>query len=160
MANVKLDRFDIQLLELVQRDATLSGESMGERVGLSASAVQRRLKRLRASGVISSTVAVLDPAKVGSPPFFVVGLELERERPELVSKLREWLSEEDAVEQAYYVTGNSDLLLFIVVPDIPSFDGFMARLVAENANIRRFSTNVVLGAYKRRLSLPLNATRE
>ena len=42
-----LDRFDLKLLDLVQRDNRLTGETLGDRVGLSATAVQRRLKRLR-----------------------------------------------------------------------------------------------------------------
>jgi DNA-binding Lrp family transcriptional regulator len=155
MTASSLDSFDRRLLALVQHDATLSGEQLGDRLGLSASAVQRRLKRLRSMGVISATVAVLDPSKVGSPPTFVVGVELERERPELLARLRAWMSAEEAVQQAYYVTGAADLLLLIVVPDIPAFDAFMSRLIAENPNVRRFSTSVVLAAHKRQLTVPV-----
>jgi DNA-binding Lrp family transcriptional regulator len=157
MAASSLDKFDRRLLALVQHDATLSSEQLGAQLGLSASAVQRRLKRLRSTGVISATVAILEPNKIGSPPTFVVGVELERERPELLARLRAWMSAEEAVQQAYYVTGAADLLLFVVVPDIPAFDAFMARLMAENPNVRRFSTSVVLAAHKRQLNIPVQS---
>ncbi|HYZ61850.1 MAG TPA: winged helix-turn-helix transcriptional regulator, partial [Acetobacteraceae bacterium] len=56
-----LDRFDLKLLDLVQRDNRLTSEALGDRVGLSATAVQRRLKRLREEGVIEADVAVVSP---------------------------------------------------------------------------------------------------
>lgn len=155
MQSRELDDFDHRLLEIVQRDACLTSEELGERVGLSASAVQRRLQRLRSSGVIAATVAIIDPDKVGRPTFFVVGLEVERERPALLSRLRAWLSDEDAVQQAFYVTGNWDFVLVVAAPDVVAYDELMARLLADNPNVRRFSTNVALGIAKRKLLVPV-----
>ena len=155
MQSRELDDFDRRLLEIVQRDACLTSEELGARVGLSASAVPRRLQRLRSSGVIGATVAVVDPDKVGRPTFFVVGLEVERERPELLSRLRAWFAEEDAVQQAFYVTGNWDFILVIAARDVVAYDELMARLLADNPNVRRFNTNVALGVAKRRLLVPV-----
>lgn len=155
MPRATLDVFDQRLLDLVQRDADLSAEKLAEQVGLSPSAVQRRLKKLKTSGVIAATVCVLDPAKVGSPTLFVVGLELERERPELLARLSAWIEREDRVQQGYYLTGTWDLMLLIVVPSVGAFDSFMARLLEENPNVRRFSTSVVLSTRKRQLLLPV-----
>jgi DNA-binding Lrp family transcriptional regulator len=155
MARDVLDLFDRRLLDLVQRDADVPAEKLAEQVGLSPSAVQRRLKKLRKSGVIASTVCVLDPAKVGNPTLFVVGLELERERPELLTRLAAWIEREDRVQQGYYLTGTWDLLLMIVVPSVSAFDSFMAALLEENPNVRRFSTSVVLSTRKRQLFVPV-----
>lgn len=151
----KLDDFDRRLLKLVQRDAALTSEQLAERVGLSASAVQRRLKRLRSEGVITAYVAIVEPAKVGRPSFFIVGLEVERERPELLSRLRAWLSDEDAVQEVFYVTGSSDFVLVVTAADVEGYDEIMARLLSDNPNVRRFTTNVALGVYKRRLLIPI-----
>jgi Lrp/AsnC family leucine-responsive transcriptional regulator len=150
-----LDSFDRRLLVLVQRDAEQTSEALSEKVGLSASAVQRRLKRLKAEGVITAYVALVDPEKVGRPSFFIVGLEVERERPELLARLRAWLSAEDSVQQVFYVTGESDFVLVITAPDVAAYDAMMARLIADNPNVRRFTTNVALGIHKRRLFVPI-----
>ena len=99
MARSDLDRFDRRLLALVQRDAAQTAEALAERIGLSASAVQRRLKRLRETGVILGEIAMVDPLKVGRPSFFLAALEIERERPELVARLRQWLAAEEQVQQ-------------------------------------------------------------
>lgn len=151
----KLDPFDRRLLDIVQRNASLTSEEIADRVGLSASAVQRRLKRLRVDGTITGYVAVVDPAKVGKPSFFIVGLEVERERPELLARLRAWLSAEEGVQQVFYVTGSWDFILVVTAPEVEAYDDLMNRLMAENSNVRRFTTNVALGVHKRQLFVPI-----
>lgn len=152
---MKLDRFDRQLLNLVQHDAGQTAERLAEQVALSPSAIQRRLRRLREAGVILREAAVLDPRLVGKPTFFVVSLQVERERPELLAQLRRWLSAQDQVQQAFYVTGEADFVLVVTAPDTEDFDALMARMVGDNPNIRRFTTNVALSLVKRGLGIPV-----
>lgn len=155
-----LDGFDRKLIQIVQRDGDLTAETLGERIGLSASAVLRRLKRLRADGVIVSNVAVVDPAKVGKPTFFVVALEVERERPELIARLRQWFIAEDQIQQVFYVTGSADFILIVTAPDVESYDALMGRLMVDNPNVRRFTTNVALGIGKRSLLVPVGPVED
>ncbi|KQZ57476.1 AsnC family transcriptional regulator [Lysobacter sp. Root559] len=150
-----LDRFDRQLLNLVQEDAGQTAEQLAEQVFLSPSAVQRRLRRLREQGVIVRDAAVIDPRKVGRPTFFVVSLQVERERPELLAQLRQWLAAQEHVQQAFYVTGEADFVLIITAPDTETYDALMARLVGDNPNVKRFTTNVALGVVKRGLTIPI-----
>jgi Lrp/AsnC family transcriptional regulator, leucine-responsive regulatory protein len=152
-----LDSFDRKLLDRVQRNADLSAEAIGQEIGLSGSAVLRRLKRLKAVGIIQANVALVDPAKVGRPTFFIVALEVERERPELMSRLRQWLGNEDQVQQAFYVTGSADFILVITARDVESYDALMTRLMADNPNVRRFTTNVALAVSKRGVFVPVEA---
>lgn len=151
----KLDSFDRHILDIVQRDGELTADAIGDRVGLSESATSRRLRRLKADGVIAATVAVVDPAAVGKPTVFIVALEVERERPELLARLRRWFTDEDQVQQVYYVTGSADFVLIVTAPDVDSYDALMARMIADNSNVRRFTTNVVLGLGKRGLFVPV-----
>jgi DNA-binding Lrp family transcriptional regulator len=153
----QLDSFDRKLLDRVQRNADLSAEAIGREIGLSGSAVLRRLKRLKAAGIIQADVVLVDPAKVGRPTFFIVALEVERERPELMSRLRQWLGSEDQVQQAFYVTGSADFILVITARDVESYDALMTRLMADNPNVRRFTTNVALGVSKRGVFVPVEA---
>jgi len=85
---------------------------------------------------------------------FIVGLEVERERPELLARLREWLSHEDAVQQSFYVTGSVDYIVVVTARDVTAYDALMARLIADNGNVRRFTTNVALKVQKRGLFIP------
>jgi len=157
---MKLDRFDRQLLNLVQEDAGRTSEDLAQRVALSPSAVQRRLRKRKEAGVIVRQTAVLEPRKVGRPTFFIVSLEVERDRPELLTQLRAWIAGQEHVQQAFYVTGEADFILVVTAPDTETYDALMARLTIENPNVRKFTTNVALGVVKRGLTIPVSLDDE
>lgn len=150
-----LDDFDRRLLSLVQSDAGQTAEQLAGSVGLSASAVQRRLKRLRESGVIVREAAILDLKSVGSPLFFVTSLQIERENPESIAQLRCWLMAQEHVQQAFLVTGQADFVLVVTARDAESYEALMARLISDNPNVRCFTTSMVLNVVKRSLAVPV-----
>lgn len=151
----ELDEFDRRILALVQLDARRPAETIGDAIGLSASAVQRRLARLRETGVITAEVALVDPKAAGHPLSMIVEVEVERERPELLRGFKDWLAAEPAIQEAWYVTGDGDYVLVIAARDVESYDALMQRLVAENPNVRRFRTRVALGTLKRGQIVPV-----
>jgi DNA-binding Lrp family transcriptional regulator len=150
-----LDDFDRRILDIVQIDSRRPAERIGAEIGLSASAVQRRLVRLRQSGVITGDISLVDPKAVDRPLTLIVDIELERERPELLHSFRAWIAAEPAIQQAWYVTGDGDYVLIVTARDVEAYDALMQRLTTENANVRRFRTRVALGTLKRGLALPV-----
>src|SRR3712207_5865959 len=84
-----LDRLDLQLLAAVQENNRLTSEELGERVGLSPTACQRRLKRLREEGVIEADIAVVSPAALGRPLLMLVSVSLERERADIIDRFKQ-----------------------------------------------------------------------
>lgn len=153
----ELDKFDRRILAIVQRDARRSAEMIGADIGLSASAVQRRMARLREDGVIVAEVALIDPRAVDRRLTVITDLEVERERPELLASLRQWIAAEPTIQQAWYVTGDDDYVLVVTARDVDDYDALMRRLVAANANVKRFRTRVALDTLKRGLAVPLDA---
>lgn len=152
---MELDRFDRQLLNLVQEDAGQTAERLAEQIGLSPSAIQRRLKRLREEGVIAREIAVVDSKSVGSPTSFVVSLQVERERPELLAQLRQWLAAQPHIQQVFYVTGEADFILVVTAADTETYDALMSQMMTANPNVKRFTTNVALSVVKRGLTIPV-----
>jgi len=150
-----LDRFDRQLLNLVQDDSGQTAERLAEQVGLSASAIQRRLKRLREEGVIARDIAVVDPHKIGKAVFFVTSVTVERERPEVLAQLRAWIEAQPQIQQAFYVTGETDFILTVTTPDTETYEALMARMLAENPQVSRFTTSVALSVVKQGLKIPV-----
>jgi DNA-binding Lrp family transcriptional regulator len=153
-----MDRYDRQIVAALQDDADRTAEQLSEHVALSPSAIQRRIRRLKQAGIIQRIVAIANPRSLGAPTFFIVSLQVERERPELLAQLRRWLAAEPQVQQAYYVTGDSDFILVVTAPDTESFEALMSRLMTDNANVRRFTTSVTLGLVKRGMSIALPET--
>ena len=150
-----LDAFDTGLLALVQEDARRSTEALAAEVGLSAAAVQRRLKRLREEGVIAATVAVLAPEAVDRPMTFVVEVSMERERADLMDAFKRQVRTTPEVQQCYYVTGDTDFLMVVTARDMADYEAFTRRAFFGNPNIRRFRTSVVMDRVKVGLSVPV-----
>jgi len=150
-----LDEFDREILRRLQLDARATGEDIGAAVHLSAAAVQRRIKRLRQSGVIAAEVAIVDPVAVGQAMSFVIGVELERERADMLDAFRRAARADPNVQQCYYVTGVADFILIVVARDMADFEAFTRRLLFDNANIRRFTTSVVMSRDKIGNTVPI-----
>jgi Lrp/AsnC family transcriptional regulator, leucine-responsive regulatory protein len=151
-----LDELDRKILTLLQQDARRAAEAIGAEIGLSASAVQRRIARLRAEAVIIAEVAIVDPRSVGRSLTLIVDIEVERERPELMAVLKRWIADEPAIQEAWYVTGDGDFVLVVTARDVEGYDALMQKLVTENSNVRRFRTRVALGTLKRGASVPVD----
>ena len=124
---VELDKFDKALLNIVQENNLLTSEKLAQQVGLSATACQRRLKRLRAEGMISADVALLAPEAAGTPVTLVVLVSLEREQRDLIDNFKRRITSYPEVTQCYYVTGNADFILIVRVASMEDYGAFTER---------------------------------
>lgn len=144
-----LDKLDRLILDLYQRDTRIAGEQIGARVGLSAAAVQRRLKRLRESGVIVAETATLDCAALGLGMTAIVNVDLVDESARASRAFRDTVCARPEVQQCYGIAGAFDYALVVVVPDLRAYDAFCEACLLHDPNVRSFSTQVVLDAAKR-----------
>lgn len=151
-----MDTFDRKILAIVQRDSQIKAEAIADVVGLSVSAVQRRLRSLRAAGVIQADISVVNPKAAGQSMSFIAGLEVERDNYDVLQKLQAWADRTEAIQQLYYVTGAVDLVAVILARDVEDYDAITARLMRDNPLIRRITTNVVLRPLKVGLYVPVD----
>jgi Lrp/AsnC family transcriptional regulator, leucine-responsive regulatory protein len=149
-----MDRIDRKILALYQADTRRIAESIGAEVGLSAAAVQRRLKRLRDKGVNRANIAVLDGAAVGAPITCIVTLSMASAPHELDSFKRA-IRAEPEVQQCYQVTGGHDFVLVIAIGSMEAYGSFARRWFEGNAHVLRYETSVVLDRVKIGLSVPV-----
>ncbi|HVW41915.1 MAG TPA: Lrp/AsnC family transcriptional regulator [Amycolatopsis sp.] len=156
MPAADLDHLDVAILRRLQEDSRTIAESIGAQIGLSAAAVQRRIKRLRETGVIAREIAVVDPRALGVDMTFVVTVEMERERIEVLDAFRKQVKSDPAVQQCYYVTGSADFVLVVNCRDMTEFEAFTKRTFFDNGEVRHFTTSVVMDRVKVGLGVPLN----
>jgi len=154
-----LDRFDARLLAEVQQNNRIPSEVLAERVGLSPSAVQRRLKILRAQGVIESEVAVLNPQAVGQSVTMVVLVALERERPDIIDRFKQTIRDTPQLMAGYLVTGDADFVLVVTTEDIERYEHFTRRFFHSNPDIKWYKTLVALDRVKASFALPFDLNR-
>lgn len=157
MQDLKLDAMDLKILDTVQADADLSAEMIGDKVHLSPSAVQRRIARLKKVGVIERVTAVIDPRAVGRGFTVLVEIELETERTEAVEPFRRWVRQESVVQCCWYVTGECDYLLVVLVRDLDEYTRFAERMMNARLSVRRYRSLVSLKTIKRTMDVDLAA---
>ncbi|MBB4840761.1 Lrp/AsnC family leucine-responsive transcriptional regulator [Sphingomonas kyeonggiensis] len=139
-----LDSFDRKLLELLQRDVQQPVAALAEKVGLSAPACYRRIRRLRETGVIEREIAVVHPKTLGWPLSMIVLVTLERETADTVSEMFEIFRREPEVMEAWNVTGDHDFAVRIIARDMESYDDLVRRLFSADERVRTFETLVVI----------------
>lgn len=139
-----LDRFDRALLAEVQRDNLQPARQLAARVGLSESAVLRRLRRLREAGVILADIALVRPAALGVPLTLHVLVSLEREGVALLEAFIRALRARPEVRQAWYVTGEADFVLLLRVASMEAYEAFTRELFHADPNVRAFRTIIAL----------------
>lgn len=153
----RLDDIDVQLLDLLQNDAGRILHDLGEQVGLSPSAVQRRIARYRKDGLISRQVAVLDPHRFGSTVLAAVLVTLDQESFEHHRAFAERMRSDPQVQQCYRVAGPWDFVVVLAARSMRDCSRLGDRLFKADDNIRRYENLVVFDTIKTGLALPLPA---
>ncbi|KPA88219.1 MULTISPECIES: Lrp/AsnC family transcriptional regulator [Pseudomonas] len=149
-----LDHFDLALLDAVQRDAGTSQLDLGAQVNLSSAAVNRRLKKLCAQGVIQGTVAQVDARALGYPLTVITEVEVENERLDLLDDMKKTFLACPQVQQCYYVAGECDFVLIMLVRDMEQYTQLTRQLFFESNNVKRFKTLVAMSNVKTGLFVP------
>ncbi|MFO2464296.1 Lrp/AsnC family transcriptional regulator [Pseudomonas sp. 15FMM2] len=149
-----LDAFDLAILKQLQQDNTTALRVIGDTVNLSTAAVQRRIKRMQQNGAISANTAVVNPEATGKPITILVEVHAERTHIEDLDVLKAQMSV-PAVQQCYYVTGDADFMLVVVVETMKAYETLARQLFYENRNIKWFRSIVVMDRVKVSLDVPL-----
>lgn len=156
---MKLDEIDHLLLDELQADAGRTLRELGEVVGLSPSAVQRRMDRYRASGLLARTTAVLDPKASHDLVFAVILVAMERESSRLHDAFRRKLLAAPEVQQSYSVYGEWDYVVVLATSGMAHHNEVSARLFSDAPNVRRYSTLFVLDHIRTGSAIPARALK-
>ncbi|WP_020180506.1 Lrp/AsnC family transcriptional regulator [Methylopila sp. M107] len=141
---VTLDAFDRKLLGLVARDNLAPARLLADKVGLSESAVLRRLKRLRAGGVIAADVSIVAPEALGLGLTMHVLVTMEREGSAVLDAFARKISARAEVVDAWYVTGDSDFVLLVRVGSMADYERFTRETLNDEPNVRSFKTLIAI----------------
>jgi Lrp/AsnC family leucine-responsive transcriptional regulator len=150
---VELDHFDHALLKEMQVDNQTPARILGERIGLSQSAVLRRLRRLRAEGMITADISIVRPDILGVPVTVHVLVSIDR-GSRTFSEFSRKLQSRPEVKQASYVTGGADFVLQLQVESMASYAAFAREIFHDDPNVSEYHTYIamreVVGATSKR----------
>ena len=140
MELITLDTTDLQLLDLLQRDAAQSNLALAEQVHVSAPTCLRRVKRLHTEGLIERQVALLQPDRLaalqGHGLSVIVEVTLDRQGAEWLDAFEARAVAEDCVQQCWRVSPGPDFMLVLHTHDMPAYLAVSQRLVTGDANVR------------------------
>ncbi|EPX76164.1 Transcriptional regulator, AsnC family [Salipiger mucosus DSM 16094] len=123
----------------MQDDAEISNVDLADRIGLSPSPCLRRVRILEDAGVIKKRVTLVDAAVLGLNVSVFVSVQLEKQSKERLMEFEREVRERPEVVECYLMTGESDYLLRVVVPDLATYERFLKEsltLIPGVANIR------------------------
>ncbi|WP_342734352.1 Lrp/AsnC family transcriptional regulator [Bradyrhizobium sp. B117] len=157
---MQYDQIDARILEIVQKNNRLTSEVIGELAGLSATACQRRLKRLRSEGIIEADVSILSPKAVGNPIQMLVLVTLERERSDIIDRFKKAIKSSAEVVNGFYVTGDADFVLYITARTMEDYEQFTRRFFYEKRDIKAVKTMVIMDRVKSGFAIPIEIPPE
>ncbi len=151
---MELDTIDWAILAELQRDASLTIQAIGERVGLSTNPCWRRIRRMEDAGVIARRVALLDPVVAGLPTTVFVAMRTGRHDPEWLSAFAKGIAAIPEILECHRMAGEVDYLLKIAVRDIAHYDRIYQRLIAAVPGLSDVSSTFSMEAMKVTTALP------
>jgi DNA-binding Lrp family transcriptional regulator len=139
-----LDSFDLQLLNLVQRDDSRTADSLASEVPLSSSAIARRLRRLRGEAWIARTIALLSPRLTQGRLRAIVLIQLA-EHADRGGKaaLEKRLNTADEVQFCHEIAGPHDFVALFDCASMAEFNSCAEELLASSPTVRRYETHFV-----------------
>ena len=149
-----MDRIDRQLLELLQRDGSLTNQALADAVALSESACLRRVRRLQDSGLIRRTVALLDQTLAGYPDNVFVRITLKSQGRDTLEAFETAARALPEVMECYLMSGDADYLLRVIVSDARDYERLHSRHLTQLPGVDRVHSSFALRTVVRRTELP------
>ena len=149
------DAIDAKLLDLIQRDASLSVAELAGQVGLSSSPCWRRIKRLEEDGVIARRVTILNDEKLGLGFEVYCTVKLSLPNKDNLEAFERAIDGWPEVMQCATVTGSADYELRIVTRDMRAFDDFLREKILSLGLVSNIESRIVITSVKNTTALPL-----
>lgn len=152
-----MDRYDREILAVLQQDGRISNQDLAERIGLSPSPCLRRVRALEEAGIIAGYRAQLDAKKLGLSLMALIGISMDRHTPERFANLEAAIADIPEVLECLLITGQqSDYQLKVVVRDMDAYQELLLSKITRVPGVTGVHTSFVLRKVVDRGALPLD----
>jgi Lrp/AsnC family transcriptional regulator len=155
MQALDLDPIDRRILEWLQKEPGINAGELGEKIGLSQSAVWRRMQSLREQGVIVDQPVKIDRQKVGLNTMVFAHVKLTSHGRSNLAEFSDAVRQYPEVLDCYVLLGNVDFLLRIVTEDIKAYEQFFFEKLSQLPGIQEVNSSIVLSDIKHTTVLPI-----
>ena len=155
----RLDRWDVAILDELQRDARLSNAELATRIGLSAAPTWRRVKWLEAQGIITGYRAEIDRRRIGLGALAFVRVDAERNNADATRALEDAIRALPEVVSCHYISGAGTFELQVLTTDLDAYSRWAMNTLFKLPNVKDIHTSFSLGEVKAGAALPLGHLR-
>ena len=151
-----LDRYDRQILEILQQDGRISNQDLADKIGLSASPCLRRVRSLEDSGLIIGYRAHLDAKKLGLSLMALIHISMDRHTPERFAHFEQIVSELPELLECLLITGQAaDYQIKIVVNDMDAFQILLLNKITRIEGVSGVQSSFVMRRVVDKTALPI-----
>ena len=143
-----MDALDLRIVAALQADGSLTKAELAQAVGSTPSTCLRRVAELRRTGVLTGCVYLADPAKLGRGIRAIITVTTRNHTKDLRTSFASRISEEQAITQAYGVTGELDAVLIGHFADMEEYQALCDRLFDSDPDVMRYTTLFGVETYK------------
>jgi len=155
---MKLDATDLRILAELQTHGALSNVELARRVHLSPSPCLARVKALEHNGVIDRYVALANAAALGLGLNVFISISLKEQSKAALAEFEQRIAEHDEVMECYLMTGDSDYLMRVALPDIAALEKFILEQLTPIPGIEKIRSSFALKQVRYKTALPLPVT--
>lgn len=152
---MKLDVTDLRILAELQAHGALSNVELARRVHLSPSPCLARVKALEHNGVIDRYVALVNAAALGLGLNVFISISLKEQSKAALAEFEQRIAEHDEVMECYLMTGDSDYLMRVALPDIAALEKFILEQLTPISGIEKIRSSFALKQVRYKTALPL-----
>jgi Lrp/AsnC family leucine-responsive transcriptional regulator len=156
---MELDATDLRILAVLQQDSSLTNVELARRVHLSPSPCLTRVKALESTRVIQRYVALTDPAALGLGLNVFISISLKDQSRESLAEFERRIDEQDEIMECYLMTGDSDYLIRVALPDIAALERFILNRLTPIPGIEKIRSSFALKQVRYKTALPLPSAR-
>ncbi|WP_151194725.1 Lrp/AsnC family transcriptional regulator [Methylophaga frappieri] len=152
-----LDRYDQQILTILQKQGRLSNQELAEAIRLSPSPTLRRVRQLEENGLIDGYVALLNAKKLGLTLMAFIGISMDKHTSERFTTLESTLTQYPEVLECHLITGQSaDYLLKVIVKDMDAYQQLLLQKLTRIEGVTGVHTSFVMNSPIKTTALPVN----
>lgn len=152
---MQLDKFDREILKVMQTDATISMAELSQHVGLSHTPCWRRVKKMEAAGIIRQKVTLLDQKKLNLSVSVFIYVTLKNHDGDSLNKFEDAVQKVNEVIECHTTSGDKDYLLKVVVDSIEAYETLLKTKLTNLPLVDHLSSTFALKQVKNTTELPI-----
>lgn len=153
--NYQLDEFDLKILRIMQTDAEISMQDLGDRIGLSHTPCWRRVKRLTELGIIEDKVTLLNPGKVDLAVTVYAYLGIKDHDEATLNEFESAVQDIPEIVECYSTTGDKDYVLRVVASSVAHYEKILKSKIVHLPHVANVSSTFALKQVKYTTALPI-----